>query len=262
MSDEKPKKIVKRKNHEETIRFWDGYAPYYSNDTQGNNPKRIVDRLCELGMLQPNDCTMEIGPGPGTYSLILAPRVRKLVCMDASNNMLDRLFEGAKALGYTNIERFNMDWTKYEPKKGYDSCFAAFCPGSTTPESMQRMEATARRSCILVTGTKGMGSDLNAKIYDALGMEQEKGPMTSAVCQDWLEENKRDPIVEIFHDTVEIDMNIDDYVRKKQALFTLNGIDEDIGDIVIELLKDDTEGDIYHFKSESDVKMICWNVPE
>ena len=155
-----------------------------------------------------------------------------------------------------------MDWQEYKPKKSYDSCFGAMCPGSSSPESIQRMEAATRRSCILVTGNKGGTSDLNEKIYDALGMVQEKGSRDPSLVQDWLKDNGRNPTVEFFNDVVEIDMNIDDFIRKKQALFTLNGIDEDISDIVRELVKDNTEGDICHFRSESRLKMVCWNVPE
>ena len=95
MIEENRKKIVKRKNHEETMRFWNEYAPYYSTENSGKNPQRIVDRLVELGMLRSNDFTMELGPGPGTYSLYIAPRVRRLVCLDASKNMLDRLCDSA-----------------------------------------------------------------------------------------------------------------------------------------------------------------------
>lgn len=97
------------KSHEDMVRFWDGYAECYSSIQQGDIPGRVVDRLFGLGILEANDCTMEVGSGPGTYSLLLAPRVRKLVCMDTSDRMLDRLFSEAKRLGYSNMERFKKD---------------------------------------------------------------------------------------------------------------------------------------------------------
>ena len=65
--------------------FWEGISDIYSADDQGDTPQRIVDRLFDTGSVQESDCVLEIGSGPGTYSLLLAPRVRILVCMDSSN---------------------------------------------------------------------------------------------------------------------------------------------------------------------------------
>ena len=130
---------------ERDAEFWDGFSDTYNSDDQGDAPQRIVDSLMESGAVRPDDCVMEVGSGPGTYSLLLAPRVRILVCMDSSAGMLDRLFASADELGIANMERFHKNWSDYTPPKGYDFCFASLLPGSSTDESMRRMEATARR---------------------------------------------------------------------------------------------------------------------
>ena len=136
---------------ERDAEFWDGFSDTYNSDDQGDAPQRIVDSLMESGAVRPDDCVMEVGSGPGTYSLLLAPRVRILVCMDSSAGMLDRLFASAGGMGITNMERFHKNWSDYTPRKGYDFCFASLLPGSSTDESMRRLEATARRGCA-VTG--------------------------------------------------------------------------------------------------------------
>ena len=69
---------------ERDAEFWDGFSDTYNSDDQGDAPQRIVDSLMESGAVRPDDCVMEVGSGPGTYSLLLAPRVRILVCMDIS----------------------------------------------------------------------------------------------------------------------------------------------------------------------------------
>ena len=72
--------------------FWEGMSDVYSADDQADAPQRIVDRLFDTGSITGSDCVLEVGAGPGTYSLLLAHRVRILVCMDSSETMLDRLF--------------------------------------------------------------------------------------------------------------------------------------------------------------------------
>ena len=72
--------------------FWEGMSDVYSADDQADAPQRIVDRLFDTGSITGSDCVLEVGAGPGTYSLLLAHRVRILVCMDSSETMLDRLW--------------------------------------------------------------------------------------------------------------------------------------------------------------------------
>jgi len=105
--------------------FWEGMSDVYSADDQADAPQRIVDRLFDTGSITGSDCVLEVGAGPGTYSLLLAHRVRILVCMDSSETMLDRLFANREVLEGCRVERFHQDWATYEPRKGYDFCFAS-----------------------------------------------------------------------------------------------------------------------------------------
>ena len=74
--------------------FWEGMSDVYSADDQADAPQRIVDRLFDTGSITGSDCVLEVGAGPGTYSLLLAHRVRILVCMDSSETMLDSTSPG------------------------------------------------------------------------------------------------------------------------------------------------------------------------
>ena len=69
---------------DDRIRYWDEYAVGYSSYQQGFMPGRIVDWMLETGYLRSEFSVLEVGCGPGTYSLELAPKVRILTCMDSS----------------------------------------------------------------------------------------------------------------------------------------------------------------------------------
>lgn len=113
---------------ERDTEFWEDISGTYSSDDQGDAPRRIVDSLLESGAVRPDDCVMEIGSGPGTYSLPLAQRVRILVCMDSSEGMLERLGASATGMGIGNIERFHKDWSTYAPGRATTSVWRRSFP--------------------------------------------------------------------------------------------------------------------------------------
>ena len=178
--------------------FWEGYSEVYSGDIQGDAPSRIIDRLFDLGLLTGNDCVLEIGSGPGTYSLLIAPRVRILVCMDSSAGMLDRLRAGAETLGISNIERFLQDWNAYTPRKGYDTCIATLCPGTGASDSLLRMEGASRRGCALVSWMRNPCDDMHDRLCGLLETEKPDRGRGSSEPEEWLACNDREFTVETF----------------------------------------------------------------
>ena len=53
---------------ERDAEFWDGFSDTYNSDDQGDAPQRIVDSLMESGAVRPDDCVMEVGSGPGSFT--------------------------------------------------------------------------------------------------------------------------------------------------------------------------------------------------
>ena len=258
MSDIHPS-IGESKNHEDMIKFWDDYSDQYSGVQQGDIPRRIVDRLFDLKVLRSEDCVLEVGSGPGTYSLEMAPRVRILTCMDSSPRMLKRLSDRAEAIGLKNIELFLKDWTLYQPRKGYDVCIATLCPGSGNPESIERMEGSARRSCALVSWVDNHGDDLNAAIWKELGKDYGYGFRHSTKTEDWLTDNGRNPRVEILTAHIAVDLNLSDLAQKERSAFSAYGVDIDAEGMIRKILGDELDGDVYHYSAENRMKLIVWD---
>ncbi len=247
-------------NYEDRLRFWDQYSDQYSGFQQGDIPRRIVDRLFEVDMLQSEDCVLEVGSGPGTYSLELAPKVRILVCMDTSPRMLDRLSQSMMDRGYSNFERFLMDWNEYEPRKGYDTCIATLCPGTGSPESIHRMECASRRGCVLVSWLTNHGDDLNAEIWKRMGKDYGYEMRSTNPAFEWLVDNGRNPQMEILRTTVSADMHIDELVAKERSAFRLYGREDEAEALTREILAPHLDGDILHYTAENAMKLIYWRV--
>lgn len=240
--------------------FWDSVSGTYTPGRQGDAPERIVDRLFETESILPSDCVMEVGCGPGTYSLLLAPRVRILVCMDTSDVMLDRLFASAGESGYTNIERFHKDWTTYTPRKGYDFCFASLLPGSDTEGSMERMEGTARRGCAVLAWERLHDDDLTDRVSEMLGIERTKPRRGTGFFEDWLSERGRDFAVERFEIPFDDSFPIEKVVRAESIKFGAYGVETDVSDAVREAVADRTENGIVRSSGTNVLRMVRWKV--
>ncbi len=237
--------------------YWDRYAKDYSSFQQGNMPERIVETLFQIGYLDSDFSVLEVGSGPGTYSLALSPRVRILTCMDSSDSMLDILFSRAREKGYGNIERFHQDWGAYTPKKGYAACIATLCPGTETPESLQRMEDAARESCAIVHWVRNGGDDLRTEIWKGLGYEgwADRSRFDSAV--EWLERNGRDPEIRIFKERVAAEIPVDEVIEKECSALRASGI-EGGEDIVRRIVLAHSVDGVYAYDSENSLRLICW----
>lgn len=259
MSDTHPF-VGEKISYEKGLQFWDDFSEHYSNRQQGDIPRRIIDRLFETGILTEDCDVLEIGSGPGTYSLEMAPRVRSVRCLDSSPRMLRRLMSKASESGIGNIVPVEADWNSYEDDSEYGCCIATLCPGSGSRESVARMEKLSNGSCVLVSWTCNHGDDLNAQIWKALGKDYGYGFRGSTEVQDRLSSEGRDVKIELFQTDIEMDIPVEELVAKEVSSFKAYGNDVDVSDIVRSILEPDADDGIVHFKATNEMKLIYWAV--
>ena len=245
-------------SYEDRLKFWDDIADTYSMYMQGDVPRQVVSRLFNLGMMESDDCVLEVGSGPGTYSLEIANKVRILTCMDTSQKMLDRLMRNAKERGLTNIERFHQDWSTYKPRKGYDVCIATLCPGVGSPESLVRMEGAARRSCVSVAWIRNHGDDMNAEIWKRMGKDYGYTHRASTATQDWLKENGRDPVVERFETRIVKEFPAEEVVAKEADTFEKYGLRDEAEKVAREIVDEIAEDGVVRYDYVNELKMTAW----
>lgn len=240
--------------------FWEDFAPWYSSSQQGEAPGRIVDRLFDLGMLAQGYSVLEVGSGTGAYSLELAPRVRFLTCLDSSQAMLDILSRRLSEGGFGNVETVRGDWNDRVPSKDYDACILPLCPGSDSPESILRMEGSARESCAIVSWVVNHGDDLENKVWRAIGRAPPKVSRGSTAAEDWLGSNGREPTVETFRVSIEKEIPVGRKLDQMCAIFRAQGVAEDISDVIVGLMSPDIDGNSYVYRAENVLKLTCWHM--
>lgn len=245
-------------SYEQGLKFWDDYSDQYSGFQQGDIPRRIVKHLLEEGIMDSGDSVLEIGSGPGTYSLEIAPLVSSITCLDTSPRMLERLRRSAEELGLGNMDLRVQDWNEFSSVKEYDVAMATLCPGSGSPGSIERMESASRRSCVLVSWLENHGDNLNASIWNELGREYGYGFRKSTAVQDWLKDNGRDPTVEFFHTTVVSDIPLEAVVAKERSAFRTYGLEGEAEKITRRLLEPEVVDGIWHYEATNSMKLIHW----
>lgn len=243
-------------NHGDSLKFWDDYAEKYSSMQQGDIPERIVARLIDIDFIDSSSAVLELGSGPGTYSLPLARAVSSVTCMDTSPKMLDRLTASAASEGIRNITPLLSDWTVFSPINRYSVCMSSLCPGTGTPESLQKMESVSKNGCVLVSWLENHGDDLTSDIWHELGKEYGFDFRRNNPALEWLKDNGRNPAYEVFETHITAELSLDGLIERERSAFRAYGVETDIEPIVRKLV--DSDNGIVHYDATNRMKLITW----
>ncbi len=71
----------------------------------------ILTRIIDAAELSPDDTVVEIGPGPGRLTRLLAEAVKKVIAIELDQELYERL--RAELIGYRNVELVQGDALKY-----------------------------------------------------------------------------------------------------------------------------------------------------
>ena len=100
---------------EDVLDFYDEYAETWDSRFGDNESTREFHKLrlgifFDIADFSPGDTAIELGVGTGPYVEEIAPRVKKLICIDGSRGMLDVLRKKTKEI--KNVELKQMDLSK------------------------------------------------------------------------------------------------------------------------------------------------------
>ena len=241
--------------------FWDSFSPLYSDLAQGDIPLRAVDVMFEEGILRPDDSVLEVGCGKGAYSMLIAPRVRVLTCMDISDRMLDHLFNELHIKELGRVERFHKDWNTYTPRKGYAACFCAMLPRASSEESLLRMEGAAKERCATVVWERNLREDLMLRIRDELGIDWPKETEDPHTIRDWLEENGREFSEHRIVSSVESMVPAETVIAKEISRFRSAGFTEGVEAVVRDCVSESSEDGLIRYHAGSSAVMYAWKSP-
>jgi SAM-dependent methyltransferase len=241
------------------LRFWDGLADSYSSIQQGPIVDSVIDRLLSEGVLSPGSSVLELGSGPGTYSLKMAPHVGSLTCVDSSARMMGRMMAAAGILNIRNIRGVVSDFFELRPGGRFDPVMATLCPGTGTPEGIAKMEALSDGYCVHIMWIRNCWDDIHAEIWNVLGKEYSFDGRRTDLVSEHLKSLGRIPKVLEFTAEVEMSMPFGDAVRKEIGSFAAYGLREkDVSEAVENVLSGMRFGDALRYMGSNAMRMIIW----
>ncbi len=123
-----------------------------------------------------NEVVLDIGCGPGTLAIPLAKKVKEVIAIDFSAQMLEELKAYAAREGVTNIKTYHIGWDDdWSHLPQIDIVVASrSMEVSDVDAALSKMSAHARRSCYLTYKVGGSFVDMN--ILDFIGKKVKTKP--------------------------------------------------------------------------------------
>ncbi|WP_159882133.1 class I SAM-dependent methyltransferase [Paenibacillus puerhi] len=132
--------------------FWQGYV-----EGRGGEQPIALDEYAGpireelVGLMNPDDTALEIGPGWGNYTFAAASAVKRLVCVDSSRSVLAYLEKEAGRQCLSNMEYIHAKWEEHQLRESYDVVFGVNCfyRMADIDEALIRINDSARRLAVL-----------------------------------------------------------------------------------------------------------------
>lgn len=128
-------------------------AEDFSNHYKWNDYESGREVVNILGNILNNDFeVLEIGPGPGTLTIPLSEKVRKIACVEASKANLRILKENLEDKKIKNFELINEYWEKAKIENSFDLvvCSHFLWMVEDLEKHLERMEQFSDRYCVIV----------------------------------------------------------------------------------------------------------------
>jgi len=136
---------LSKKNLNKNISMWNNRANSFAQNTAKEKnkarQKEVFDFLDYCGVKLAGMDVLDVGCGPGNYTIPLAKLARHVWALDPASNMLNIVRDRAEKEGITNITYINKPWEEINlAREGwvgkFDLVFASMTPGVNDKETL------------------------------------------------------------------------------------------------------------------------------
>ena len=145
---------------EDEIAEWNQRAESYTrkaaSEASQSLRESILEWLTSAGALNRNFTAIDIGAGPGSFSIPLASQLREIWALEPAREMIKILKIRLSEAGLDNIRCTGEKWEEVIPERAgwiekFDLVFASMSPGISNPEALEKMNRVSRKFCYLST---------------------------------------------------------------------------------------------------------------
>ena len=187
----------------------------FSNRCKWNDYESGREVVNILGNILNKDFeALEIGPGPGTLTVPLSEKVRKITCIEASKANLEILKGNLKEKRIKNFELINEYWEKAKIENSFDLvvCSHFLWMVEDIEKHLERMEQFSNRYCVIV---RPCGRDkVVKKAFEEICKERYAGQFESdaeyfpyVILREWSR------LVDVRHFKYSFELNLEEGIR-------------------------------------------------
>ncbi len=143
---------------DEVIENWNRRAQCYAQRTSEQNArerqKMVIAMLEKEGALRPGFSVLDIGAGPGNYTIPFARLCRQVTAVEPAAEMVRILKDKVAAEQLENVRIIQRTWQEVRVEEEgmtgqFDLVFASMTPGVQDPETLEKMIKASRGYCYL-----------------------------------------------------------------------------------------------------------------
>ena len=143
---------------EEAVDYWNRFAPVYgmySIEQEKMRVAKIINLLERERLLTNETDLLDVGCGPGNYSLPFAGRVRSVTALDGAGEMCRLLKQKAREAKLYNINVLEQMWEDVDLEKAdmlhkFDLVFASMTPAVCNYDTLIKLIRASRKYCCLI----------------------------------------------------------------------------------------------------------------
>lgn len=238
---------------------WDKTSKNYTDAGYSVIKGEILSDLVSEGVLGKNSSLIDIGCGPGFFSVLLSGHVGRVYAMDSSEGMLKCLSETVSEKGIANITPLRADWDTFSPERTYNTVFTSLCPPTNNPESILKMNSLSDGNCVYVSS---MGNDdsPHVKIWHRLGCDYSFKGYNTQYPFEYLKSLGADVRLKTYSQHVDKTMSYEEAFEAEIRRITgYRERTEEIEEAVAYVLDGMKEGDEIRYSADMKLGMLVWN---
>lgn len=266
--------LVKKRirSEKDVIEFWNKMAPTYGQYTSGQGKERIekvIGLLKQEKILTPVTDVLDVGCGPGTYTLPFANLVRSVTALDGAGEMC-RVLEGeVKEAELSNITVLLRMWEDIDLEKeglagAFDLVFASMTPAVSDYATLMKLNRASKKFCCLISRAGGRFSSARDELWEMLFQEKDTGRGYNILYQfNLLYTLGYYPTISYF-DTAwvreePVDQAVESFCR---SFWLYTEITPEVKDTIARYVKERAVNGIFRQETMSRLSIMIWRVDE
>lgn len=164
--------------------YWNRIAASYdqahSNQEPSERVQTVLNILRREQLLKPDWDILDIGCGPGNFTIPLADACRSVTALDSASEMCRQLLNKIENLGLKNVTVLHHLWEELDLKQTaleekFDLSFASMTTAIFNLDTLMKMNKASRNSCCLIFWAENGSNRVRDDLYQLLFKAKDSG---------------------------------------------------------------------------------------